>query len=145
MARYSYLCPGEPDASECHEIDRWFDMGQAPSFVTCEEHQHKAPRYFDFQFQQDNRRFRKGRSAVTGERYAESRAEERRIEKERGIEFIGRGEMPEKWKRAAEYSRHVKTGGDRDASLERAIAAPEPVKSKTILQRMAEKGVRVPS
>lgn len=145
MARYVYACPGQPGDAESHELERFYPMGQAPQIEWCDDHMHNAPRTFDFQFQEDKRRMRSGRSNTTGQHYATSRADERRIEKEKGIEFIGPSEVPDKWRRAKEYAEHVKTGGDRDPKTEHAIAADPPHKGLTIKQAMDRRNVRLPS
>ncbi len=114
-------------------------MGTAPIFVECGACGAQARRSFDIQFDQDYRRFRVGRSQATGAAYAESKAEERRIEKERGIVFTGRNDLTPKEKRLAEYARHVRAGGERvDPNV---VNPPEVVKRKTVQQVLAEKKV----
>jgi hypothetical protein len=73
-------------------------------------------------------------------RYAQTRAEERRIEKEKGIEFISPSEMPKKWKQLQEASREAKeTGIHPDPEK----INPDPITSTkgSILQKVKERGI----
>lgn len=135
MAFYDFAC----DAG--HVGSEWHAMGFAPLDVTCEDCGQTAHRVYDFQFSQDNRRFRVGKSQATGEPYAESRAEERRIEKERGITFVGRNDLTPKEKHLAAYAKHVREGGERVASD--VINPPEKVQRKSVQQVLKEKNVRL--
>lgn len=87
---------------------------------------------------------RKGISAATGLPVAQSRSEERRIERERGIEFIGRKEMPSDWKRMGEYARHVKSGGDR---VDPELVNPTKLESTkgSLLKKVRERGISLGS
>jgi hypothetical protein len=77
---------------------------------------------------------------VTGEPYAQSRSEERVLEKTRGIEFLSPREMPKQWEKLRDYARHVKAGGER---LDPHKVNPVPTTPKgEILKKMAERGVR---
>jgi hypothetical protein len=59
----------------------------------------------------------------------QSRQERRRIEKEKGIEFVAPHEFPETWKQATDYKKHVDSGGDR---LPPEVVAPVTLpKSRT--------------
>lgn len=144
MARYEYEC-------RVHgPFEQWYQMGHAPETVDCPTIlesggwcQERAKRLYSFLFTEDKRRFRRGLSPVTGQPYASSRSEEKVIEKQSGIEFIAPSDMPSSWKAARDYHRHVKSGGDRVDP--KSVMPPEKIPGKSILQRMAEKGVRVPS
>ena len=135
MARYEYRC--EIDGST---FDLYGAMGSQPDRLPCICLHGMARRVFDFQFQQDNRRLRKGISPVTGQPFAESRAEERRIEKERGIEFVGPGDMPKPWREARDYKAHIDQGGERLGFS--AIHAPEPDDSRPLTSYMDEAGFK---
>jgi len=91
----------------------------------------------------EDRRHMRGEklSPVTGLPYASSRTEERRIERERGIEFLSPSEMPKQWDTLKRYSQHVKHGGER---LDPHAVNPEPktdLKGE-ISRKMAERGLR---
>lgn len=66
-------------------------------------------------------RYRLFRNPHTGTRYSyalgqdmpETAGEYHRICEQKGIEPVSPSTMPEQWKAAAEYARHVKQGGDR--------------------------------
>lgn len=125
-----------------HDIEARFEMGKAPTTIDCDVHGTVAPRVFDFQFQEDRRRLRGGGiSLVTGQPYAQTRAEERAIEQARGIEFVGPAEMPRQWREALEYRRHVDSGGER-LPFEQ-VHAPEVVETRPLTSYMDEAGFRV--
>lgn len=88
---------------------------------------------------QDRTRF-KDYSQVLGpnEPPPQSHTDLKRLERERGIQFGGAFTPQEQ--KLKDYARHVKEGGERLPANE--INPPEKVESKTILQRMDEKGVR---
>lgn len=122
MARFAYVCAEcgyyeaslpmgkAPDLAE-HPID--FGLGDPGNARTWEMCPSRAVRIIgDFQFQQDNRRHRKGISPVTRLPYAENRREERKIEERMGIEFVTRDSRPQEWKEAESYSQHLKAGGN---------------------------------
>ena len=106
-----------------------------------------ATRYFSpenvFHTQEDRRHMRgEGKSHATGLPYAQSRREERVIAKEKGIDFIGKSEMPQQWRTLAEHTRYVKAGG---TPLAPNVLNPPPnpkVEPGTILKKMSEKGLR---
>ena len=135
MARYTFDC------DECGaEVSEQHAMGDAPTEVVC-FCGGRAGRSYDVQFTQDYRRFREGKSKATGQPYAESRGEEKRMERERGITFIGRNDLTPKEKHLGEYARHVKAGGERLAPD--VVNPPEKVKRKTVQQALREKGIRL--
>lgn len=85
---------------------------------------------------------RQGRSHATGLPYAQSRRDERVIEKEHGLEFVGKSDYPEQWKTLAEHARHVKAGGDPVAPN---VLNPPPspkVEPGTIMKKVRERGLR---
>lgn len=108
--------------------ERTYAIGQAPREIEIEHEDEPedddddsrrreivrclAHRIFgSFYYAEDRRHMRRGLSPATGRPYAQSRTEERVIEKTMGIEFVGRGDMPDQWKRCRDYSRHLRTGG----------------------------------
>lgn len=139
MARYEFECQDDRGLT-VHTFFESHAMGKCPPSSVCDEHNLVALRTFDSNFEQDTRRFRVGRSQATGQPYAESRAEERRIEKERGISFVGRNDLTAKEKHLASYAKHVREGGERVASD--VINPPEKVQRKTVQQVLREKNVR---
>ena len=136
VARYVFNCE---DCGE--EVSEQHAMGTAPLAMECPSCGGCSSRDWQIQFNQDMRRFRTGKSQATGEPYAQSRAEERRIEKERGISFVGRNDLTPKEKHLASYAKHVREGGERVASD--VINPPEKVQRKTVQQVMREKNVRL--
>lgn len=107
----------------------------------------QATRYFDadniFRYQEDRRHMRGERlSTVTGKPYAQSRSEERVMEKAGGFEFLTKAEMPDQWKTLAEHHRHVKAGG---TPLAPDVLNPPPdprVTPGTIMKMIDKKGLR---
>jgi len=134
MARYEYQC--------CfHRFIISAPMGTAKTHETCPACGVLCPRIIgDFQFQQDNRRLRKGVSPVTGMPYAESRREERLIEKALGIEFTGPADMPKQWKEASAYKTHVDQGGEQLPMGQ--VITPEVIESRPLTSYMDEAGYK---
>lgn len=136
MARYVFEC------EDCYEEHvETFAMGEAPVVVQCRSCAGNATRSFDIQFQQDGRRFRQGISRTTGQAFADSLAAERRIEKEKGIVFVGPSDLSQKEKRLAEYAKHVRAGGERLASD--VVNPPEIVKRKTVHDVLRERNIKL--
>ena len=134
MPYYEYQC-------DCDAHIAWFDMGQAPRSIKpkcgC-----TAPRVYGFNHVEDRRHMRKGLSPATGMPYAESRGEERRIEKEKGIEFIGTGEMPKHWGELKEVAKEVKKTGEKVDPFKIYSDPSTQTSSKgSILKKMAERGL----
>ncbi len=134
MARYVFAC-----VSCGLETTSSHAMGTAPLAVACPSCRGIAARSFDVQFNQDMRRFRSGLSPATGQPYAESRGEEKRIEKETGVTFIGRQDLSPREKQLAAYSKHVREGGERLAPD--VVNPPAKVKRKTVQQVLRERNV----
>lgn len=138
MAIFGYRCP------QCGEVGEATHPMGATVFVRCpcggSAERHYAPEYL-FQHTEDRRHMRQGKSHATGEPYAQSRREERVIAKEKGIEFVGKSEMPSQWKTLAEHHRYVKQGGTPLAPevLNPSTTAVEP---GTIMRKVREKGIR---
>lgn len=99
-----------------------------------------ARRQFQFQFTEDRRRFRQGKSRVTGLPYATDRAEERLIERKYGINFATASDLTPKEQRLAEYSRHVKSGGER---LPAEVVNPVVVKRKSVHDVLRERNIKL--
>lgn len=107
----------------------------------------RATRYFCpenvFHTQEDRRHMRgEGKSHATGLPYAQSRREERAISKEKGIDFMGKSDMPDQWKMLADHARHVKAGGK---AVDPNILNPPPdprVAPGTIMKIIDKKGLR---
>lgn len=87
------------------------------------------------QYSEDRTRFFRGPSGsrysyMLGQNMPESRAEFHKICEQKGIEPVSRSTMPEGWKAAAQYARHVREGGDRvDPASVLPKEKAEPVKS----------------
>jgi hypothetical protein len=86
-----------------HEIVENFPTGKAPATVHCSEHNLEAKRIFEPPiFQEDRLRFYQAKpnapsprwSYALGQDMPESKQERRRLEKEKGIEFVSRDEKP---------------------------------------------------
>jgi predicted nucleic acid-binding Zn ribbon protein len=141
MARYDYICPRCEAVEEVqHSMTETVFVVHEGCFVPCEK-------YFSpdniFRTQEDRRHMRgEGKSHATGQPYAQSRREERVIEKAGGFEFIGKSEIPEQWRTLAEHHRYVKAGG---TALAPDVLNPPPdprVEPGTILKHMAKRGLR---
>lgn len=135
MPLYEYEC------EHGHNLELWYQMGEAPLALDLahDDTVCSSKRVFGCQFTEDRRHMRRGISAATGEPVAQSRSEERMIEKTKGIEFIGRAEMPSQWKKLGEYARHVNSGGERVDP--HAVNPAEITSSKgELLRKMAERG-----
>jgi predicted nucleic acid-binding Zn ribbon protein len=141
MARYAYVCPNcEEVGTIQHPMNESVFVVHEGCFVPCE-------RYLTadtiFQTQEDRRHMRgEGKSHATGQPYAQSRREERVIEKAGNFEFIGKSEMPEQWKALREHAQYVKQGG---TPLAPNVLNPPPdprVEPGTILKMMDKKGLR---
>lgn len=116
-------------------------------FVVCSDCRGMAERYFSPEsvpyHQEDRRHMRAGLSRATGQAYAQSRKEERVIEKERGIEFISKRDLTEQQKTLREHFQHTKTGGEPVAPN---VLNPPPspkVEPGTILREMRKRGISV--
>lgn len=145
MPIYEYACEHGYETEEIFpmgeapvevQITHIFDEEWAPFHAPC-----LAGRVYSFHHQEDRRHMRTGISAATGRGYAQSRTEERVIEKTTGIEFVQKSEMPPLWKKLGEYARHVKAGGERlDPDV---INPPENTSLKgAILKKIDERGIR---
>ncbi len=134
----------EYESEDGVRVDQWFEMGQAPEVIpvyVAGERYDTYRRVYGFNFVEDRRRMRSGRSAATGLPYAQSRSDERLLEKQLGCEFIQSKEMPEKWRHLREYSEHVKHGGERE---EPWTVNPEVVPSLKgeLLKECDRRGIR---
>lgn len=92
----------------------------------------------------EDRRHMRGEkmSHATGKVYAQSRREERVIEKAGGFEFVGKSDMPSQWQTLREHYVHTKQGGE---AVSPNVLNPPPdprVEPGTILKKMREKGLR---
>ena len=92
----------------------------------------------------EDRRHMRGEkmSHATGKPYAQSRREERVIEKAGGFEFVGKSDMPAQWKTLRDHFNYTKQGGE---PLSPNVLNPPPnpkVEPGTILRKMSEKGLR---
>ena len=86
---------------------------------------------------------RQGVSAATGRAFAQSRGEERAIERASGIYFTTKAEMTAQEKTLVEHSRYVKAGG---TALAPNVLNPPPnpkVEPGTILKKVRERGIRL--
>lgn len=123
MARYEYECPVHG------AFDQYFPMGDAPEVVVC-FHAHEArsggkvavaKRVYGFYHQEDRRHMRQGISHATGKPFAQSRDEERAIEKSTGIYFAGKNDLLPHEREAVAYQKHVASGGER---VENPVSVP---------------------
>lgn len=125
MARYEYQCPVHG------AFDRYFPMGEAPSSSACVAQEEglyfphfcarESKRVYGFYHQEDRRHMRQGISHATGKPFAQSRDEERAIEKSTGIYFAGKNDLLPHEREAVAYSKHVASGGER---VENPISVP---------------------
>jgi hypothetical protein len=65
------------------------------------------------------------------------------IEKEKGIEFMGKNDMPPLWKKLAEHSRAVKSGELKTPEAPDVLNPRPNIEKGAILKKMREKGVRL--
>lgn len=129
MARYEYDCPVHG------AFDRYFPMGEAPTQVVhtygdperfsgsdpLDDCRELSSRVYGFYHQEDRRHMRQGISHATGKPFAQSRDEERAIEKSTGIYFAGKNDLLPHEREAVAYSKHVASGGER---VENPISVP---------------------
>lgn len=74
----------------------------------------------------------------------DSRKERDQLAKAKGIEFTGPCEAPEHVKRAAEYGRHLKSGGERmDNGAAEAMMSPPKPHVDSVLERLRKSGKRL--
>lgn len=141
MARYDYYCPNCEEVGEIqHPMNEVVFVVHDGCFVPCEK-------YFSpdslFRHQEDRRHMRgEAMSHATGKPYAQSRREERVLEKTGGFEFVGKSDMPEQWRTLRDHARYVKDGG---TALAPDVLNPPPdprIEPGTILKKMREKGLR---
>jgi hypothetical protein len=145
MVRFGYRCPAG------HEIVEQHRVGQAPPTTTCYEHAHTAARVFDVpHFVEDRLRFAKASPHAPSERWSyalgrempETRQERRRIEKERGIEFVTKADVyndPET-RKSLDYVAHLRSGGAPIPPKE--LDPPKPLPKGILARKLREKGVR---
>lgn len=138
--RFEYRC------SVCGQVGDLVHPFGVAVFVTCTTCGGLARRHFSpegtFYHQEDRRHMRHGRSHATGQEFAQSRREERAIEKEKGIEFVGKSDMPEQWKTLRDHYVYTKQGGE---PLAPNVLNPPPdpkVEPGTILKIMEKKNLR---
>lgn len=141
MARYEYICPQCEEVGELqHPMKEAVFVVHDGCFVPCERI--LTPGSL-FQHTEDRRHMRGEKvSHATGKPYAQSRREERVLEKAGGFEFITPAEMPEQWRTLRDHARYVKNGG---TALAPDVLNPPPdprVEPGTILKKMSEKGLR---
>lgn len=147
MPLYEYRCPN------CDCIDDLRHEANAAIFVSCLICQGRCERHFGPDsvphFQEDRLRFFRLSHAGPSDRHSyalgqdmpDSRSELKRLEKAKGIEFVSRRDMPEQWKALAAHTKHVREGGEVQAS-----DALNPRQTKlepgSIMRKVAEKGIR---
>ncbi len=87
---------------------------------------------------------RNGRSHVTGQRFAQSRSEERVIEKTMNADFLTTSEIPAHIRAAREYGEHLRAGKPALPPGEAAalMSAPQE-KASTILEALRKSNVRL--
>jgi|FreactTroBogLake_1042271.scaffolds.fasta_scaffold00472_13 putative FmdB family regulatory protein len=148
MARYDYACPA------CGTIDEVIHGMREQVTVLCPECATPCNRYFSPdtfpQFTEDRVRFyRNNRKDAPSERWSyalgqempESRRELNRLQEQKGIEFVSKRDMPDHWKMALEYKRHVDKGGERVAP-EKLMPTSTKIEPGSIMKKAREKGVR---
>jgi predicted nucleic acid-binding Zn ribbon protein len=141
VARYEYICPQCEEVGELqHPMKEAVFVVHDGCFVPCERI--LTPGSL-FQHTEDRRHMRgESVSHATGKPYAQSRREERVLEKAGGFEFITPAEMPEQWRTLRDHARYVKNGG---TALAPDVLNPPPdprVEPGTILRKMSQKGLR---
>jgi hypothetical protein len=145
--RFGYACPDE------HELIENFPVGKAPATVVCHEHAHTAKRVFDVpQFTEDRIRFFRRRDSnapsdrwswAIGQDMPDSRQERRRIEKERGIEFVSQAEARKSpdVEKSLSYVNHLRSGGK---PIPPGVLDPTAkIQRGTLAKKLSEKGVRL--
>lgn len=148
MARYGFHCPFvEPPYARGHDFDAYAPMGQAPPRALCPEHNALAERVFAApQFQEDRVRFARNRNpAAPSERWSwslgrempETRSEQRRLERERGIELMTHEEARRARSEASAYLQHVRETG----APPPAPPPPKPEKG-WFAREVAKRGIR---
>ena len=130
----------------CGQIGEVTHPPKVPVFVACVHDRQIATRYFGPEnvpyHQEDRRHMRQGRSHATGQPFAQSRGEERAIEREKGIYFTTKAEMTPQEKVLREHARYVKEGG---TPMKPEVLNPPPdprVAPGTIMKKVREKGIR---
>ena len=141
VARYEYICPQCEEVGELqHPMKEAVFVVHDGCFVPCERI--LTPGSL-FQHTEDRRHMRGEKvSHATGKPYAQSRREERVLEKAGGFEFITPAEMPEQWRTLRDHARYVKNGGRHLRPMcltHRRTRALSPGPSS---EKMSEKGLR---
>jgi hypothetical protein len=139
MPVYPYRCP------RCGAIDEVRHGSKDAIFVACGECFAVAERYFAPEylpeFTEDRVRFKNLRHTLGPGQLPDDRKTLRAVEREKGIEFIGKREMPEDWKKFLDYGRHVKQGGER-LDPEKVNPRQTAVEPGTIMSKVRKKGIR---
>lgn len=126
------------------EMEEDFRVGQAPNAIVCCSLM--AKRVFTApQFSEDRRRFGGERiSGATGMPAAQSRDEEKRIEKALGIEFMTRDEIPTHLHNARTYGAHLKAGKPAlPPDLAAALCSPPPEPTPSIVEALRKNPKRL--
>ena len=146
MPIYGFACPAG------HEVEGVFGMEEVPTTVPCPEHGGECARVFYApHFQEDRVRFHRAGPGAPTERWSyalgqdmpDSRAERRRIEKEKGIEFVSKADVmadPD-MRKSLDYVQHLRAGG---APIDpKVMDAPKKLPKGILAKKLAEKGVRL--
>lgn len=127
-------------------------MDQSADPCICRDCGRQAQRIFsDFLFIEDRCRFaRNPRTGSTfcdmlGQEYPQDRRERDAIYKMKGIEPVSTSDMPSQWKTALDYSKHLKSGGEKLSREKEAelIEKPDLSDIKSIPQMMRESGLKL--
>ena len=142
MASYGFRCSGNGG----HEIIGYYPMGKAPSQEFCNHHQAYAHRTYEApQFTEDRRRMQKcSNPAAPSDRWSwslgqdmpETRSEQRRLEREKGIEMLTRDEARREANEAKGYLEAVRSGSPP------APEQPKPLPKGWLAKEVAERGIR---
>lgn len=127
-------------------------MNEVPESVPCPAHGGACARIFTApHFQEDRVRFHRAGPNAPSERWSyalgqempDSRAERRRLEKERGVEFVTKADVladPD-MRKSMDYVKHLREGG---APIDpKKLDQPKPFPKGILAKKLAEKGVRL--
>jgi putative FmdB family regulatory protein len=146
MPLYEFVCVNHGEIVE----HRPFSDASLPCHCAqCGEQAERV--YGNFVFVEDRCRFARNPrtgsnfSDTLGTQYPQDRRERDAIYKQKGIEPVTPSDLPSQWKTALDYSKHLKSGGeklDRKAEAE-LIDKPDLSDVKSIAQMVRESGMKV--
>ena len=137
---YEYRCPCGAIGTVQHGIKDTVFVSHCPGQIA---ERHFSPESV-FYHVEDRRHMRgEGRSTATGLPMAQSRSEERVIERERGIYFTGKTDMTAQERTLREHAQYVKEGGT-PVKPEVLNPPPDPrVAPGTIMNIVRKRGLKL--